>query len=182
MAELPNDTRIRKAINTLELALHPDTDDTEVLAAVYAFRRVSMGATLSQIIAGDATEEEWQNLFYQQECEISRLRGEITRLKRGSGVRTSSTIERDSESKPIFVLTDDEWARILLILPEKRRTAKGRERIAVMLGVMRSGCGWRVLDKKWTTYYNQYRSWRETGWWARMMAALDSVPKDGDEC
>jgi transposase len=75
---------------------------------------------------------------------------------------------------PCLTLTDAEWATIEPILPDKRKTEKGRQRISAMIGVLRAKCGWRVLDP-WTTYYNQYRAWRDTDWWNRMMSALEQA-------
>src|SRR5580704_8040259 len=90
------------AIRCLEIALHPNTGDDEVIAAVNGFRRVARGKPLSQIRSefagkGDAgksddrrgpTTEEWreqldrlsrENFMLRQEAE-QRVRDENEEL------------------------------------------------------------------------------------------------------
>ena len=79
-------------------------------------------------------------------------------------------------------LTDAEWRRVEPILPPQQ-PATGRPRhdhrmvLGGILWVVRSGGSWRAMPAvygKWETAYKRYRLWRETGLWARILAALST--------
>jgi transposase len=64
-----------------------------------------------------------------------------------------------------YELTDDEWAAIRLMLPNKPRG----------FWVLRSGAPWRDLPDNfgpYTTCYNRFVRWRRAGVWAKIMSAL----------
>ena len=74
------------AIRCLEVALHPNTSDDEVVAAVNGFRRTARGKPLSQIcsefasrdvVGRSALAEEWQEKFDRLSRENLDLRHEV---------------------------------------------------------------------------------------------------------
>jgi hypothetical protein len=194
------DERIETAISVLDLACHPNTADTEAIAAIKAFRRVTKGK-IPSILCRDyygsfsdpeIIEEEWEELLAQKEMEISRLRNEIRRLKktlddskrrkrRGSDEEPASTVSSVPKDIPSMVLTDEAWAAILNIIPGRMRNERGRARLAIITTIVRQGIPWRVLatDEKpngWTTFYNQYhQTLRHEPWWDAMMGVLANV-------
>ncbi len=180
--DIPNE-KLQQAIQVLELALHPSTCDPEALNAINGFRRIAKGTPLRAIcehLYGDGVDldflaEEWEDRLAKSTMEISRLRGELRRTKKAlddSRRHTDEPVCQDQKDTPSLILADDEWAIIEGLIPENHRTAKGRERISAMIVVLRTNCGWRVIDK-WTTYYNQYRTWQYEDWWTAMLKALD---------
>lgn len=80
-------------------------------------------------------------------------------------------------------LTDEQWARLLALLPARKWQPGGPGRPpydlrAVLNGILylnKSGCQWRMLPKDfghWSTLYGYFRRWRREGIWARLMEAL----------
>ena len=82
-------------------------------------------------------------------------------------------------------LNDEHWHKLFIILrqinvynkPNLRRTVEG------MLYRIRVGCPWRDLPSyfgHWSSIYHQYRYWRKTGKWQKLMkivtANYDSEP------
>ena len=79
-------------------------------------------------------------------------------------------------------LTDAQWERIRLLLPPQKPAA-GRpaldHRLMVegMVFVMRTGCSWRALPKRfgpWQTVVGRYRRWCQQGLWARLLPILQA--------
>src|SRR5262245_29991794 len=80
------------ALRCLEVALHPNTDDNEVVAAIRGFRRTTAGASLQQIFAsltGDtiSTARREQSLAWQR--IIKRLSRENQELRHRLEFRTT---------------------------------------------------------------------------------------------
>ncbi len=85
------------------------------------------------------------------------------------------------------VLKDDEWERVLPLLPPQRPQI-GRPRhdhravLSGMLWVVRTDASWREMPEefgKWETAYKRYQLWRDTGLWQRIVATLgieDATP------
>jgi putative transposase len=80
-------------------------------------------------------------------------------------------------------LTDEQWALLRALLPERKWQPGGPGRPpcdlrAVLNGILylnKSGCQWRMLPKDfghWSTIYGYFKRWRQQGVWARLMEAL----------
>ena len=90
-------------------------------------------------------------------------------------------------SEPVYVaqgyssdLTDEQWMRIVPLLPEKR--ARGQPRlhprrliVEAILYVLDNGVKWRNLPKGFppkSTVYDYFAQWRDDGTWQRVHDAL----------
>lgn len=175
--------KTRTALSVMDLAFHPNTSDQESLAAIRAYRRLSKGK-LPSILFGDCDafylEDIWQERYTEQELEINQLRNENKKLKKalGDSRRRRTNGEEPKKECPSLTMTDAEWARVELLVPTKQQCQKGRERIAAIIVILRTGCGWRVLGTPekpfgWTTYYNQLRSWQKHQWWKDVLETLE---------
>ena len=77
-----------------------------------------------------------------------------------------------------YELSDDEWATIRPMLPNKARGVPRVDDRRVLNGifwVLRSGAPWRDLPSAFgpcTTCYNRFVRWRRAGVWSRIMDAL----------
>src|ERR1051326_274588 len=77
-----------------------------------------------------------------------------------------------------YELTDNEWAAIRPMLPNKPRGVPRVDDRRVLNGifwVLRSGAPWRDLPDDfgpYTTCYNRFVRWRRAGVWGRIMDAL----------
>jgi transposase len=77
-----------------------------------------------------------------------------------------------------YELTDDEWAAIKTMLPNKPRgmpRVNDRRILNGIFWVLRSGAPWRDLPCSfgpYTTCYNRFVRWRRAGVWAKIMNAL----------
>jgi transposase len=77
-----------------------------------------------------------------------------------------------------YELTDQEWAAIKPMLPNKPRgVARVNDRRVLngIFWVLRSGAPWRDLPNgfgPYTTCYNRFVRWRRAGVWSRIMNAL----------
>jgi transposase len=77
-----------------------------------------------------------------------------------------------------YELTDDEWAAIKPMLPNKPRgvpRVNDRRVLNGIFWVLRSGTPWRDLPHEfgpYTTCYNRFVRWRRAGVWANIMNAL----------
>ena len=77
-----------------------------------------------------------------------------------------------------YKLTDEEWAAIRPMLPNKPRGVPRVDDRRVLNGifwVLRSGAPWRDLPHEfgpYTTCYNRFVRWRRAGVWGRIMNAL----------
>src|SRR5215213_10084303 len=77
-------------------------------------------------------------------------------------------------------LSDAEWGCLEPHLPTPEATGRPRlhsprEILDAILYVLKSGCAWRLLPHDfppWRTVYHYFRSWRLSGIWERMHAAL----------
>jgi transposase len=82
-------------------------------------------------------------------------------------------------------LTDAEWARLELLLPDRtpRRGGRWADHRQVLNGVFwRTRCGlpWRDLPPQyghWKTVYNRHRRWSGDGTW---LGILDELRRDAD--
>jgi hypothetical protein len=183
----------------LDMAVHPNTGDAEALAAIRAFRRVSNGELPSILAenaytASETSQNEWQDIFAQQELELSRLRGEVRRLKkaldenkrRRSREAGEAPVRKPREKAevPEFVLSDAEWEIVATIVPAKILTEKARPKLAVAIVITRTGCPWRVLGSNWTSYYNPWnygvKGWRHQEWWKPLMEAMSVQDPEGE--
>jgi len=85
-------------------------------------------------------------------------------------------------------LTDEEWARLEPLLPDRTPQRGGRwvDHRTVINGVFwrtRAGAPWRDLPSqygKWQTTYNRHRRWSADGTWAHILDHLRQGC-DGDE-
>jgi transposase len=82
-------------------------------------------------------------------------------------------------------LTDEEWAIIQPLLPNRPRGVPRVDDRRVLNGILwrfRTGAPWRDIperDRPRTTRYNRFVGWRAAGVWSRILAAL-SEACDGD--
>lgn len=78
-------------------------------------------------------------------------------------------------------LNDEHWHKLFIILrqinvynkPNLRRTVEG------MLYRIRVGCPWRDLPSyfvHWSRIYHQYRYWRKTGKWQKLISIVQAQP------
>jgi transposase len=82
-------------------------------------------------------------------------------------------------------LSDEEWARLEPLLPDRapRRGGRWADHRAVLNGVFwrtRTGSPWRDLPREyghWKTVYNRHRRWSADGTWAEI---LDELRCDAD--
>jgi len=91
------------AIRCLEVALHPNTSDDEVVAAVNGFRRTARGRPLSQIcsefaskdaVGPGAAAEDWQEKLDRLSRENLDLRQEIEQRTRDGNEELASAYRR----------------------------------------------------------------------------------------
>ena len=77
-------------------------------------------------------------------------------------------------------LTDKQWGYLEALIPAVKqggRPAKWsrREIVNAILYVVRTGCAWRQLPHDfppYTTVYDYFRAWRDSGLWERVNRAL----------
>jgi transposase len=76
-------------------------------------------------------------------------------------------------------LTDEEWARLVPLLPadarQGRRWADHRMVIDGVFHRTRAGCPWRDLPERfgnWKTVYNRHRRWSADGTWEKVLDGL----------
>jgi len=80
-----------------------------------------------------------------------------------------------------YELTDDEWAAIKPMLPNKPRGVPRVNDRCLLNGIfwiLRSGAPWRDLPDDfgpYTTCYNRFVRWRRAGVWARTLLKSDRV-------
>ena len=95
------------------------------------------------------------------------------------------TIMRVGADRQIFVytrhdLTDDQWAKLEPLLPDRTPIRGGRwmDHRKVIKGVLwgtRSRCAWRDLPPEygnWKTVYNRHRRWSGDGTWREVLTGL----------
>jgi len=82
-----------------------------------------------------------------------------------------------------YELSDQEWARIELLLPTERTGRKGRpakdNRIMLngIVWIARSGAPWRDLPERygsWKSVYTRFCRWRDSGLLERVFIALSA--------
>lgn len=82
-------------------------------------------------------------------------------------------------------LTDEEWAIIAPLLPNKVRGVARVDDRRVINGILwrfRTGAPWRDVPERYgprTTLYNRFVRWRAAGVWDRLLEAV-STAYDGD--
>jgi transposase len=83
-------------------------------------------------------------------------------------------------------LTDEQWARLEPLLPDRSprrggRWADHRQVVNAVLWRTRCGLPWRDLPPQygqWKTIYNRHRRWSGDGTWGRV---LDALRRDADQ-
>lgn len=113
-----------------------------------------------------------------------------------TGLWRVPTIMRVGADRQIFVytrhdLTDDQWAKLEPLLPDRTPIRGGRwmDHRKVINGVLwrtRSGSAWRDLPPEygnWKTVYNRHRRWSGDGTWREVLTGLrvDCDLLDGGE-
>jgi putative transposase len=79
-------------------------------------------------------------------------------------------------------LTEAQWTLLLALLPARKWRPGGpgrppcalRQGLNGILYLLKTGCQWRMVPRecgKWNTIYAYFKSWRETGVWAKLMEA-----------
>jgi transposase len=80
--------------------------------------------------------------------------------------------------KQLFWLSDEEWRRLELLLPQRRRGAHrvdDRRVISGIIHMLRSGGRWRDCPPEYgpyTTIYNRFNRWSRQGIWLAMFKAI----------
>jgi len=77
-------------------------------------------------------------------------------------------------------LSDTEWDLLKPFIPAPKTggrpiTHSRREIVNAILYVLRNGCGWRAMPHDfppYTTVYDYFRAWRDTGVWEKANSAL----------
>ncbi|MGN0742102.1 MAG: transposase [Candidatus Fimadaptatus sp.] len=89
-----------------------------------------------------------------------------------------------------YEVTSAEWKRIKDILPPERSGTKGqpqidnRNMLNGMLWILRSGCEWSDMPKRygdWQIVYSRYREWQEDGIIEQVFSKLDKEPEPNYE-
>jgi transposase len=84
-----------------------------------------------------------------------------------------------------YELTDEEWALIKPLLPNKSRGVKRVDDRRVLNGILwrfRAGTPWAEIPERYgpyTTCYNRFVRWRKAGVWDRLLEAV-AAGHDGD--
>jgi len=79
-------------------------------------------------------------------------------------------------------LTNEEWARLLPLLPPSRgrKSLKGDRRfISAVYWLTRTGCPWRDLPRRygnWKSVYNRFNNWSKRGIWEHLFKAVQLEP------
>ena len=82
-------------------------------------------------------------------------------------------------------LTDEEWAVIEPLLPQKSRGVERVDDRRVLGGIywiLETGSPWRDLPKvfgPYTTCYNRFNRWRKAGIWDDVMAGVSASGRSG---
>ena len=87
-------------------------------------------------------------------------------------------------------LTDDQWALLQPLLPERtwhpggpgRPPCDVRRIVNGILYLNKTGCQWRLVPKAcghWSTIYGSFKRWRRDGVWARLMETLRQWERRG---
>jgi transposase len=78
-------------------------------------------------------------------------------------------------------LTDDEWRRLVPLMPASPRQGhRWNDHRTVLDGILfrtRAGCPWRDLPERygnWKTVYGRHRRWSGDGTWEKVLAALQA--------
>lgn len=100
--------------------------------------------------------------------------------------RSDAAHERRTRKAYRSDLTDGEWLLIEPLMPVTK--PRGQERIHTyreivngILYVLRTGCGWEYLPHDlppWSTVYDYFRKWRDTGRWQQIDAALREADRE----
>src|SRR3982074_3551717 len=83
-----------------------------------------------------------------------------------------------------FDLSDQEWAVITPLLPNKPRGVPRQDDRRVLNGIfwtLRTGMPWRDLPERYgpyTTAYNRFNRWSRRGIWKRIFVTLASKSRD----
>lgn len=114
------------AIRCLEIALHPNTSDDEVLAAVNGFRRTAGATPLSEVCAGFAHDNahvadlaEWTARFTRLSRENQELR---RRLDLAQTQRLDGSRETDRSGQRLQEMSEE-------LLAAQRRAALAEQRL-----------------------------------------------------
>jgi len=101
----------------------------------------------------------------------------VERAKEPQAVKKEAAMRRRDYPSD---LTDVQWKILEPLIPPAKegghpRTTDMREVLNAILYVDRTGCQWRALPHEfppWSTVWNYFRVWRNTGVWQRMMTVL----------
>lgn len=99
---------------------------------------------------------------------------------------SSATTARPAHeaATPAFHLTDEQWDRVVGLLPVLtggRPARHRRQHLEGLLWLRQTGASWRSLPASygdWRTLYACYRAWQATGIWQRL---LDRLTADAQE-
>ena len=80
-------------------------------------------------------------------------------------------------------VTNEEWARIEPLLPERGKMGRPRKDVReladAMLWIFKTGAPWRDLLEyygPWKTVYNNFLHWRDEGVWENILQNLNPEP------
>lgn len=88
-----------------------------------------------------------------------------------------------------YDLTDEEWAVLVPLLPPERSGRRGkpyrshRDVLNGIFWILRSGAAWRDLPERygpWTTVYDRFRRWRDSGLFDRMLNRLEALARQAE--
>ncbi len=91
------------------------------------------------------------------------------------------------ETNSRYELRDDQWERLVHLLPPERTGKKGRpahdnrNMVNAMLWINRSGAPWRDLPAtygSWKSVHTRFRRWRELGIFERILEQLANEPDE----
>ena len=83
-----------------------------------------------------------------------------------------------------FLLRDDQWERIVNLLPRRRGYPKKRAEdhrlfVEAVLWIARTGAPWRDLHPsfgRWSNVYKRFSRWVKNGTWERVRQAVSDDP------
>lgn len=112
------------AIRCLEIALHPNTSDDEVLAAVNGYRRTAANTPLSEVCVGFAQENTHVGDLAEWTARFARLSRENLELRRRLDLATTQRIDtvRPAEDRRLYDLNEQ-------LVAAERRAALAEQRL-----------------------------------------------------
>jgi transposase len=82
-----------------------------------------------------------------------------------------------------FDLTDEEWALLEPLMPQKRKKARKDDRriMNAIFYILRTGAPWRDMPERYgpyTTAYNRFNRWSRRGIWKEIFDRLAAKSRD----